>query len=172
MTRFGQELKVIPTLAWVLALAVYLCFSLVLFTVAIPNDPKLSQWPVAGAVLFSFGIPLTLLILILLVGYVNGDSKRRGMNRVLWTLIALFVPNGIGIIIYFFMREPVLGPCPKCATIVRANFAFCPNCGTQLRTACPNCRRPVEPGWKTCAFCGANLENSPVLSQQGGSANR
>ena len=172
MTRFRDELKVIPAVAWVIALAVYACFSLLVFTVLIPNDAKLSRWPTAGAAMFAFGMPLILLALILLAGYVNGDAKRRGMNRVLWTLIALFVPNGIGIILYFFLREPLLAPCSKCATLVRANFAFCPNCGAQLRTACPNCRRPVEPGWKSCAFCGSHLDNAPVMSQQGGSIPR
>jgi RNA polymerase subunit RPABC4/transcription elongation factor Spt4 len=172
MTRFRDELKVIPAVAWVIALAVYACMSLLLFTVGIPRDPNLRDWPTWCAALFSFGISILPTVFVLLVGYVNGDAGRRGMRRALWTVIALFVPNGIGIILYFFLREPLLSPCPKCATLVRANFAFCPNCGTQLRTACPNCRRPIEPGWKSCAFCGAHLDNTPVMSQQGGSTTR
>lgn len=167
MTRFRDELKVIPALAWVLALAIYACFSVFLFRVALPNDPKLSHWPVFAAALFSFGIPLVLLVFTLLVGYVNGDARRRGMRRALWTVIALFVPNGIGIILYFFMREPLIGNCPKCAAQIRTNFEFCPNCGTQLRPTCPSCRRVVEAGWKTCAFCGTRLDNAPVLSPGG-----
>jgi hypothetical protein len=170
MTRFRDELKVIPGLAWIIALAGYLCFSLFLFRVAIPDDPKLSHWPVFAAALFSFGISLILLVFTLLVGYVNGDAGRRGMRRALWTLIAVFVPNGIGIILYFFMREPPIGHCPKCTVQVRANFEFCPNCGTQLRPTCPGCRRAVEAGWKTCVSCGARLENAPVVSPGTGSS--
>jgi RNA polymerase subunit RPABC4/transcription elongation factor Spt4 len=169
MNRFRDELKVIPVPAWVIAVGIYLCMSLLLLTVAIPNDPKLSHWPTWCAALFAFGISIIPAVFTLLVGYVNGDAKRRGMRRALWTLIALFVPNGIGIILYFFMREPILEPCRKCATLVRSNFAFCPNCGTQLGPACPNCRHPVEPGWKSCAFCGANLTNAPAMSPGGGS---
>ena len=163
MTRVRDELKIISPLAWVLALAIYVCFSLFLFTVAIPRDRELSQWPTPGAALFSFGIPLILFIYLVLIGYINGDAKRRGMRRALWTLIAIFVPNAIGVILYFFMRDPILQPCPRCATQVRSNFAYCPNCGTQVAAACPNCRRPVEAGWKSCAYCGASLATPPAM---------
>jgi RNA polymerase subunit RPABC4/transcription elongation factor Spt4 len=162
MTRFRDELKVVPTAAWIIAFAVFACMVFVLFGVAIPQDPKLSLWPLWADLLFSIGISIIPFVLTILVGYVNGDAKRRGMRRALWTVIAIFVPNGIGIILYFFMREPLLEPCPRCRTQVRSTFAFCPNCGAQLRTACSNCHRPVEPGWKACAFCGASMDSAPV----------
>lgn len=163
MTRFRDELKVIPGLAWMIALALFACLSLFLVYVAIPQDPKLSRWPFGADLIFAASVSFILFVFVLLVGYVNGDARRRGMRRVLWTVIAIFVPNGIGIILYFFMREPVLETCPKCRTQVRSTFAFCPNCGAQLRTACPNCRRPTEPGWKTCAFCGTGLDSAATL---------
>lgn len=162
MNRFRDEIKVIPGLAWIIAFAVFACMFFLMFGIAIPRDPKLSGWPWWAGVLFSGTMSMILFVYTLLVGYVNGDAKRRGMRRALWTVIAIFVPNGIGIILYFFMREPVLEPCPKCHVLVRSSFAFCPNCAAQLRTACPNCRRPVEPGWKTCAFCGTGLNITPA----------
>jgi RNA polymerase subunit RPABC4/transcription elongation factor Spt4 len=162
MNRFRDEIKVIPGLAWIIAFALFGCMFFLLFGVAIPQDRQMSGWPLWAALLFSGGMSLILFAFTLLIGYVNGDAKRRGMRRALWTVIAILVPNGIGIILYFFMREPVLEPCPKCQTLVRSTFAFCPNCGSQLRTACPNCRRPVEPGWKTCAFCGTGLNLTPA----------
>jgi RNA polymerase subunit RPABC4/transcription elongation factor Spt4 len=162
MNRFRDEIRVIPGLAWLIAFAVFACMFFLMFGIAIPRDPKLSGWPLWGGVLFSGTMAMILFVLTLLVGYVNGDAKRRGMRRALWTVIAIFVPNGIGIILYFFMREPVLETCPKCHVLVRSTFAFCPNCAVQLRTACPNCRRSVEPGWKTCAFCGAGLNVTPA----------
>ena len=33
----------------------------------------------------------------LLVGYVYGDAKRRGMRYIMWTLLAIFLSNGIGV---------------------------------------------------------------------------
>ena len=34
--------------------------------------------------------PIFLFVLVVLIGYVNGDAKRRGMRHVLWTLLAIF----------------------------------------------------------------------------------
>ena len=42
-----------------------------------------------------------------LIGYINQDAGRRGMSRLLWTLIAIFVPNGLGIVLYFVLRKPL-----------------------------------------------------------------
>jgi hypothetical protein len=94
---------------------------------------------------------------VLLVGYVYGDARRRGMNHVLWTLLAIFIPNAIGIILYFILRDPLPVPCPSCGTPAKKGHAFCAGCGTAVRTACPQCRQPVEAGWRNCARCGALL---------------
>jgi hypothetical protein len=94
---------------------------------------------------------------VLLVGYVFGDAKQRGMNHVLWTLLAIFIPNAIGIILYFILREPVTVPCPCCGTPARKGYAFCASCGAAVRAACPQCRQPIEPGWRNCTRCGVPL---------------
>jgi len=96
-------------------------------------------------------------IYVLVVGYVYGDARRRGMHHVLWTLLAIFIPNAIGIILYFILREPIPVPCPSCGAPARKGHAFCAGCGTAVRVACPQCRQPVEPGWRNCARCGAAL---------------
>ena len=156
MSRFRDELKIIPVPAWIIALASFACMAVVLLVVAIPQDAQMKHWPVFGALAFSLGCGGFALAYVLLIGYINGDAKRRGMRHVLWTFIAIFVPNAIGIILYFVMREPMLSSC-SCGARIRSTFAYCPSCGTQLRRACPNCRYRVEPGWKSCAYCGANL---------------
>jgi RNA polymerase subunit RPABC4/transcription elongation factor Spt4 len=94
---------------------------------------------------------------VLLVGYVNADAKRRGMNSLLWTLLAALVPNAIGFILFFVLREPLMRICSHCRAKVQPGFAFCPHCGAALSPACPACRRPVEPGWANCPYCGAAL---------------
>ena len=97
---------------------------------------------------------------MLLVGYVFGDARRRGMNHVLWTLLAIFIPNAIGVILYFILRDPIPVPCPSCGALARKGHAYCAGCGTAVRVACPQCRQPVEPGWRNCARCGAGLAGS------------
>jgi hypothetical protein len=92
---------------------------------------------------------------VLLVGYVCGDARRRGMSSVLWTLLAIFIPNAIGIILYFLLREPIPVPCPNCGTPAKKGDAFCAGCGAAVRAACQACRQPVEPGARNCTRCGA-----------------
>ena len=97
-------------------------------------------------------------IYVLLLGYVWGDARRRGMNHVMWTLLALFIPSAVGLILYFILRDPVPVPCPSCAAPARKGHAYCASCGTAVRAACPHCRQPVEAGWRNCASCGQALQ--------------
>jgi hypothetical protein len=155
MTRFSDELRIIPRTAWLIAVLVYAGMAAFLFAVLIPNGQHVKHWPEWSQLLFSAGIPLILFVYILLIGYVNGDARRRGMRYVLWTFLASLISNGIGIILYFVLREPLLVSCGQCGALGRANFTFCPKCGAELSPACPQCRRPVERGWTNCAHCGA-----------------
>jgi hypothetical protein len=164
MSRFRQEMNIVPRPVWAIAAFVWLAFFLLMFLLPFRQDPFMRHWPPAGIVAVSLlpGIPL--FILVLLIGYVYADAKRRGMRYVMWTLLAIFIPNAIGIILYFILREPLLTPCPHCGTSVRPGYAFCPKCGTAMGMACPVCRSAVEPGWSHCARCGAALTPSPASS--------
>jgi hypothetical protein len=94
---------------------------------------------------------------IALFVYIYGDARRRNMNAALWTLLAIFAPSGIGIILYFLLREPLAAHCTKCGSPADARFAFCPRCGAGLTPACPQCHRVPQTGWSHCAHCGARL---------------
>jgi hypothetical protein len=170
MNRLRQELKIIPLAVWMIALLMYLGFVVLAWLVLIPQDPKLSPWPSFAKVLFSLGMPLILAVLVLLIGYVYADARRRCMRYVLWTLLAIFIPNAIGIILYFILRDPLPHPCPKCRVAVAARFAYCPACGTAVAQTCPECRRSVELGWSHCAYCGASLRSvrTPAGQAEGG----
>src|SRR6185503_8685900 len=93
----------------------------------------------------------------LLVGYVHGDARRRGMRYVMWTLLAILVPNALGIILYFILRDPIPNFCTRCGAAVARNFAFCPQCGTGMAMSCAQCHRVSQEGWTHCAHCGARL---------------
>ena len=157
MSGFRNELRVIPRIAWIIGWAIYLALSTLVFTVLLPGDREMRMWPPIGKLLFSFGIPLVLLASVLFAGYIYGDAKRRGMRYVMWTLLAIFIPDGIGIILYFILRSPMPKACPGCAQQVPAGFTFCPHCGTALQPTCPNCGRGVERGWANCPACGTKL---------------
>jgi hypothetical protein len=161
MSRFSNEVRIIPAVAWIIGVAVAVTMFSCLYFVAIPHDHKLSQWPVVAQIGFAL-LGLLPMAAILLVGYINADARRRGMRYVMWTLLALFLPNSLGIILYFILREPLLAQCAKCGAQGRANFTFCPQCGAGLTTACPGCKRPVEVGWSRCAYCGIALVSGPT----------
>jgi RNA polymerase subunit RPABC4/transcription elongation factor Spt4 len=162
MNRFWQEMRIIPRTAWIIGLLIYLGMTLPLFFFAIPNDPKLGKWPMAGQAAFVFGICFIIVPLIALVGYVYADAKRRGMRYILWTLLSIIlIGNGIGFILYFILRDPMPKPCPGCSRPVKAGFTFCPHCGTSLAPTCTNCGRAVDYGWANCPHCGTKLPSSP-----------
>jgi hypothetical protein len=160
MSRFEQEFALVPTGARWTAVLVVLAFATLMAGIFLApvgvRDPH--------SLPFVFPIFLASLVgaaflgaFVLLVGYVFADAKRRGMNHVLWTLLAIFIPNAIGIILYFILRDPLPVPCPSCGAPAKKGHAYCAGCGTAVRVACPQCRQPVEPGWRNCARCGAAL---------------
>jgi len=160
MSRFTEELKIIPRPARIIAVvaALLVPFAALSFVVVVrmqPNHGSLAWVPFAA--LAGVAVMLMLSVYVLLVGYIVGDARRRGMRPLLWALLAIFIPNAIGIILYFILRDPLLQHCSKCGAAAQASFTFCSVCGEALSKACPGCRGPVQPGWSHCARCGASL---------------
>jgi hypothetical protein len=111
-------------------------------------------------------IPMVILVsiilagLLFLIGYVNRDAKRRGMNSNLWTLLVIvLLPAYLatGFIIYFWLREPLPYDCPNCGKTVSARFNFCPACQFNLRPSCSQCRREVRLDDRYCPYCANEL---------------
>jgi hypothetical protein len=122
---------------------------------ASPHD----RHPQVLAVLF-FASVMGVLFLTAMVGawfYVYRDAGRRGMNQWLWTLIAIFTPNLLGIVIYLILRKPVLTECPGCQVRLEPHLLFCPHCGRQFKQKCSACGALVEQGHQFCGSCGADL---------------
>jgi hypothetical protein len=82
-------------------------------------------------------------IWLLCLGYVYADARRRAMPPVLWTLLALLVPNLLGFLFYFALRRPLISPCPKCGHAVAAEQRFCAWCGHQA-TSSPSSQTPLQ----------------------------
>jgi hypothetical protein len=104
-------------------------------------------------------IPSTILALIvLMIGYVNRDARRRGMSRALWTTLVIVIPNALGFILYFLLRSPLRLSCPKCGAVMTAGANFCANCRYSFNPTCPQCKAAVRDGDTFCANCGADLK--------------
>jgi RNA polymerase subunit RPABC4/transcription elongation factor Spt4 len=96
---------------------------------------------------------------LLFIGYINRDAKRRGMSPILWTLVSIIIPNGLGILLYFVLRQPRQGACPQCANAVQPGFNFCPRCNHKLSASCPQCQRLVGVNDLYCPNCGTALRD-------------
>jgi len=159
MKSFLDELRIISKIVWPIALLVGGGMLLLLLLVGAPKDSSIHQWPMAGKLILSTWLGLISFAAVLLFGYIYADSRRRGMRALMWTLMAIFIPNGIGMILYFVLRDPLLISCAHCNLQVRKNFVFCPQCGGELSPSCPGCKRAVESEWIRCAYCGTNLNH-------------
>jgi hypothetical protein len=161
MSRFEQEWALVPQAArWIaglVSLAFVALMAAVFLLPAFASGDRHAVYALVPIFLLAVSGVVPLALYVLLVGYVWGDAKRRRMNALLWTLLAIFIPSAIGIILYFILREPVPVPCPSCGAPARKGHAFCPACGAAVRSACPQCRQPIEPAWRNCASCGASL---------------
>jgi len=156
MNRLKQEMKIIPAAAWIIAILLGLAFVACMVLLRVITVDWDSGFPVVFLFFGSF-LFVTFFVYNLLVGYIYSDAKRRGMRPVLWVLLAIFIPNAIGILLYFILREPLLLTCQKCGAGAKPAFPFCPACGASLGETCPSCRNLIESGWSHCAKCGTEL---------------
>jgi hypothetical protein len=161
-------MKVIPQAAWALAVAlsVVVVGGLLLFQFVIQRRIQPIEEPVRFPTVWTFFlfsiILATFFIYMLILGYIAGDARRRGMRAGLWVLLAFLMPSAIGMLLYFILREPLLHTCPKCGAGAKSSFPYCPSCGASLANVCPSCRSAVEPGWSHCARCGTQLQVAQI----------
>lgn len=77
--------------------------------------------------LFTIGIHIAIFI------YVYYDAKKRGMESIVWAIIAALAPMFLGFIAYIIIsRHYIKMKCPNCGYSVDLNWNTCPNCGQTL----------------------------------------
>lgn len=160
-SRFKDELRILSPWVYALAALVFVAIP-VLFVVLVDMDPKAP--PFAVRCLLGAIAGTLLACYVVLIGYINQDAGRRGMSRVWWTLLAMFVPNGLGIVLYFVLRKPRTIHCPQCDAEVEPGFSYCPRCRARLQPVCPHCQRSVTLADKFCPYCGGTLESAGGVS--------
>jgi RNA polymerase subunit RPABC4/transcription elongation factor Spt4 len=170
-TRFMDEIRIIPRSVYGIALLGYaLPVAAMVFALRTNNggDPFYRLPVLLPLVIFAGTI---VACFILLIGYINRDARRRGMSPVAWTLLAIFIPHALGVVLYFVLRKPRVLHCPQCAAIVEPSFSFCPQCQCRLNIVCPQCKGSVNPADKFCPHCGrefgvsASPASTPVPNQ-------
>jgi RNA polymerase subunit RPABC4/transcription elongation factor Spt4 len=163
-SQFRREVAIIPRVAWAIAVLAFAIVQVCLLGL-LPHYEK-DIPPMAALVPISICSGIVIGIIVLMIGYVNADSKRRGMNSLLWTLLVIFVPKALGFLAYFLLRKPLLMPCPKCSTAIGSDFRYCPKCGYALAPSCSNCGRAIQGDFVCCPYCG-----KPAVSAVGRQGN-
>ncbi|HEX7157369.1 MAG TPA: zinc ribbon domain-containing protein [Edaphobacter sp.] len=148
-----DQLSLIPTWSVVLAIAVFAGVQY-LFHGVMPHH-KHEMLPMRLLMGYSWGTAFA--SYVLLVGYVSRDVKRRRMPAALWMLIVVLLPGGIGAVVYFILRQPILRSCPNCRTEIATSYHFCPQCQFQLAPVCGQCFRGVQITDVYCTQCGHDL---------------
>lgn len=155
-SRLSDELKLIPR--WSIVAAV-VAFALVeyYFWVVLPahvNHP--SRLPVAlrTYLIFSWGALAALSMLV--IGYISNDAPRRGMSARLW-MICVVIPGGVGVALYFLLRQSILSACPSCGTHIAGDYHYCPQCSYQVMACCGTCHKTARITDIYCVYCGHEL---------------
>ncbi len=161
---FTAEIKIVPLWAWTLAAIAFVAAQIVFNGASLWHSGAPPAWcrPLLGLLAGMGGG-----CFLLLIGYINRDAKRRGMSPTLWTIVAVIIPNALGIILYFILRQPLRSACPKCGCAIQTGFNFCPRCSYKLSPSCPQCQRVISASDVYCPYCGTSQRNhaAPVSSE-------
>jgi RNA polymerase subunit RPABC4/transcription elongation factor Spt4 len=152
-----REIALIPAWAYVVAVCVFLTIPSLFFGVVWPREE--TQPAQFVRLLVPILVSIALAFYALMIGYVNRDAGRRGMSRLLWTIIVILVPNALGFILYFLLRNPIRAICPKCGAVVNPSVNYCPSCRYSFHPTCPHCKAAVRSSDEFCANCGAQIEH-------------
>src|SRR5580658_10937989 len=120
VSSITEEFKLIPR--WSIAAAsLVFVFMQYLYWVILPAYRLAYKVrPIAApiGVRFYFALSWSALaaLYVLMVGYVSRDAPRRSMSTRLWVVICLAMQGGIGLVLYFLLRQPVVARCPSCGT--------------------------------------------------------
>ena len=154
----NEDTRMIPVWS-IMAAAAAFVFVEYYFWLLMPNSKDHTPPPIGFRIYSGISWGLLAALYFLMVGYVSKDAPRRSMSARFWMLICFVMPGGIGAVLYFLLRAPLVSRCPSCSTHVQSDFHFCPQCDYQLAASCGNCFRTVRASDQFCTRCGHELAN-------------
>src|SRR5580698_2216179 len=111
--RFSDELRLLPR--WSIAGAlIAFAAAQYYFWIVLPehrHHPSGVPVPFRLYLILSWGALAALYVLM--IGYIINDAPRRGMSTRLWMICAV-MPGGVGAVLYFLLRQPIIATCPSC----------------------------------------------------------
>ncbi len=162
-SSFTEEVKLIPSWSIAAAALIFVFMQYLSWVILPAHRLRPSTAPFGVRFYFALSWSTLAALYVLMVGYVSRDAPRRNMSTRLWVVICLAMPGGIGSVLYFLLRQPVVALCPSCGTSIHTEFHFCPQCAYQVSAACGNCYRGVRITDLYCVYCGHGLaaDNMP-----------
>ncbi len=162
----ADELKLIPRWSIAAAAVAFLAMQYIFWAV-LPVHHHHQPSPIGLRIYFAMSLSLLSSLYMLMIGYISRDTARRGMSAWQWIVICLVLPTGIGAVLYFLLRQPLLTACPACSTLVQNAYHFCPQCAWQVSASCGRCYRSVRTTDLYCVHCGHDLaeDNAPARLQ-------
>ncbi|HEY5254206.1 MAG TPA: zinc ribbon domain-containing protein [Acidobacteriaceae bacterium] len=156
----SEELTLIPRWSIVLAFVAFVGIQYLFFFVL--HTHYHSPFPVH--VYFGASWGALVAVYMLMIGYISEDAPRRNMGKWLWILLCIVLQGGIGPVLYFLLRQPVLSQCPCCGTKVDSNINYCPQCAYRVSPNCGICHESVRLTDLHCTHCGHDLadDNTPA----------
>lgn len=152
----SSELRLIPAWSVLGGIAVFTLMQYVMWVV-VPAHRHHPPPPFGFRLYFNMSISALAALYVLMVGYISRDSPRRGMSTTVWMLVCLVIPSGIGAVLYFLLRQPVLSMCPACGARIESAYHYCPQCAYQVAACCGNCHRTARATDLYCVHCGHEL---------------
>ncbi len=158
--ELGAELRLIPRWAVAAAAASFVTV-LYVFWVIVPAH-RHHQLPFGLRLYFALSWSALSALYMLMVGYVTRDAGRRGMRARTWIAVCLLLPGGIGSVLYFLLRAPLVALCPACGTRIQPGYHFCPQCAYHLAASCGRCYATMALADRFCVQCGSDRAHEEV----------
>ena len=152
----NEDERLIPIWSIVVAAAAFVLVEYY-FWLVLPEGRNHQPPPLGFRIYFNLSWGLLAALYFLMVGYVSKDAPRRAMSSRFWIVICFVMPGGIGAVLYFLLRAPMVSRCPACSTHVQSDLHFCPQCDYRLTASCGNCFRTVRATDQFCTQCGHEL---------------
>jgi len=110
----NEDTRLVPVWSIVIAAAVFVLVEYY-FWIVFPKSQHHSV-PLGLRAYFNVTWGLLASLYILMVGYISKDAPRRAMSSRFWMLICFVMPGGIGAVLYFLLRAPLVSTCPAIAS--------------------------------------------------------
>jgi hypothetical protein len=153
---FSGELRLIPLWSVAGAVVAFTLMEYLMWVVVAAHRHHPPNLPFGFRFYVNISIGALAGLYVLMIGYISRDSPRRGMSVPLWMVVCVVIPSGIGAVLYFLLRLPVLSLCPAC------NVRSVP---TRWRPAAATAIAPrASP---ICTACIAGITWLPITLQRG-----